>query len=419
MLELDSFHPAFLIVAVLGVVVAWLAYRRASDQKAARAAREALAKSEERFAKTFQASPDSILITRMKGGAIVEANDAFLRQIGGERQQVVGTRIVDWLAWTDPSRRGAYLEKLREEMEITDFEARFRLKDGREIDVLLSGRPIEFDGESCALSVSRNVTEINQVEQARRESERLLRRTIDTVPGAIAYVDKDQRVRISNNETVRMMGIPMNELIGKSVREIRGEAAFATLRAHVEAALAGKQVEYEAEVKNAHGKIISTWTSYTPYFAETGEVLGYFALMIDVSERKRAENELIASKARLEGIIEMAPDAVIGIDSDQRIRLFNRGADTIFGFTSAEAIGQPLEMLLPEKTRENHGGLVEGFRRSAKSSRIMNLRGKVAGRRKDGEEFPAEASISKLELAGETVMTVMLRDISAREVMEA
>jgi two-component system, NtrC family, sensor kinase len=125
-----------------------------------------------------------------------------------------------------------------------------------------------------------------------------------------------------------------------------------------------------------------------------------------------AADRALASEARLAGILEIAEDAIISVDAEQRITLFNRGAGTIFGYASAEVIGRPLEMLLPERFRERHRLHIAAFGAGDEQARMMGARGRIWGRRKNGEEFPAEASISKLQAGDELVLTVILRDIT-------
>lgn len=120
----------------------------------------------------------------------------------------------------------------------------------------------------------------------------------------------------------------------------------------------------------------------------------------------------------LRRILEIAEDAIISTDVSGRICLFNRGAERIFGYEAREAIGQPLTMLMPERFRGEHAGAVQQFAGSETTSRAMADRGQIWGVRKDGSEFPAEASISKVEIGGELIFTVILRDTTARREAE-
>src|SRR4051812_11548194 len=128
-------------------------------------------------------------------------------------------------------------------------------------------------------------------------------------------------------------------------------------------------------------------------------------------EQSRMDEELRVSEAKFSGILAIAADAIITIDGAHRILHFNHGAEEIFGYSAAEAIGQPLSALLPERFRGTHDQHIEAFGQSAENARRMGHRREVAGHRKNGSEFPAEASISKLDLPdGSRIFTVVLRD---------
>jgi len=114
----------------------------------------------------------------------------------------------------------------------------------------------------------------------------------------------------------------------------------------------------------------------------------------------------------LSDIVKISADAVICLDADRRITLFNEGAENIFGWTSAEMIGQPLERLLPERARAVHDSHMEGFRKAKEDSRKMGQRREISGVRKNGEEFPAEAAIAKVHMGDSVVYSVVLRDIT-------
>lgn len=114
-------------------------------------------------------------------------------------------------------------------------------------------------------------------------------------------------------------------------------------------------------------------------------------------------------------ILDLADDAIISVDADQSIILFNQGAEKMFGYSSSEVSGKQLEILLPPHVANVHRTHVQEFNRSSQTARRMGERQKILGRRKDGTEFPAEASISKVALAdGGTMFTVIMRDVTQR-----
>ncbi len=124
---------------------------------------------------------------------------------------------------------------------------------------------------------------------------------------------------------------------------------------------------------------------------------------------------LRASQARLAAIMEIAEDAIIAVDQAFRIIGFNRGAEHIFGYTAREALGQPLDILIPPRFREAHRGHMRVFAAAPESARRMGERREIYGLRRDGSEFPAEASIAKLIEPSGITFTAILRDITARK----
>jgi PAS domain S-box-containing protein len=139
----------------------------------------------------------------------------------------------------------------------------------------------------------------------------------------------------------------------------------------------------------------------------------------DVAAHRAAEDALRGSEHQLASIFDIAADAIISVDEDQVITLFNQGAERIFGYAAAEAIGQPLDLLIPPDVHTKHRQHIRDFARSGEPARRMGERAEVRGRRKNGEVFPAEASISKLVIEGRHVFTAVLRDVTERRAAEA
>jgi PAS domain S-box-containing protein len=115
------------------------------------------------------------------------------------------------------------------------------------------------------------------------------------------------------------------------------------------------------------------------------------------------------------GIVAIAADGIITVDASQEIIFFNEGAERIFGWRAEEVLGRQLAMLIPQRFRGVHEGHMRGFGHGADTARRMGQRSEISGLRKNGEEFPAEASISRVTNEGETVFTVVIRDITDRK----
>jgi len=126
----------------------------------------------------------------------------------------------------------------------------------------------------------------------------------------------------------------------------------------------------------------------------------------------------LSSGDPLAQILNLADDAIISVDEGQRIVLFNQGAERIFGYVASEVAGQPLDLLLPEDLARVHRAHVQAFANSPIASRRMGERQEIKARRKNGTNFPAEASISKVQFDQKTMFTVILRDVTERVLNE-
>ena len=136
-------------------------------------------------------------------------------------------------------------------------------------------------------------------------------------------------------------------------------------------------------------------------------------------EESRMSDLKIEVPARFANILDIAEEGIIAIDREQRIVLFNHGAERVFGWRSSEVIGQHLDVLIPDRYLASHRKDVDDFGRSPVASRLMGDRRPVAGKRKDGSEFPAEISICKFQENGESFYAAILRDVTERKKIEA
>jgi len=165
---------------------------------------------------------------------------------------------------------------------------------------------------------------------------------------------------------------------------------------------------HSAQVEQAHAEGLMMEAQEARYHADREAVRA-------VVDREQAEEQLLISRLRLESIIESAMDAIITVDEEQRVVLFNRAAEQMFGCSTQEAIGQPLDRFLPARFRDAHRRHVRDFSQSGVTSRKMGKLGTVMGLRSNGEEFPIEAAISHIAVERKTYSTVVLRDITERK----
>ena len=225
------------------------------------------------------------------------------------------------------------------------------------------------------------------------------------------------------------IGGTSSALTGYSLAEVRGHHVwdFLLIPGEVEPVMAVFVKLRTTELTSAFTNYWITKTGERRWIAWShtlspgpgGQVQYIVKTGIDRTESKLIANALHLADARLSGIIEIAADAIITIDNQHRIVIYNRAAETIFGWSAAEAMGKPLDLLLPARCRAVHGQQVRNFGSGSVTARHMGEREVgISGRRKNGEEFPAQAAISKLDVDGTQWLTVVLRDVTEQKQQE-
>ncbi|MGH7555715.1 MAG: sensor histidine kinase [Longimicrobiales bacterium] len=187
------------------------------------------------------------------------------------------------------------------------------------------------------------------------------------------------------------------------------------VRAAIREAARGGFVRYEVELAGRDGRRAIVDLSLSPVRDDGNAVTFVLAEGRDVTGMRLAERERRVTEEKFRNIVSISSDAIISVDADQRIIHFNQGAEQTFGWEANEVLGQRLEILLPERFREIHHEHVRRFAASPVAARRMGERQEISGLRRGGIEFPADASISKTQVDGNWIFTVVLRDITARK----
>jgi PAS domain S-box-containing protein len=337
--------------------------------------------------------------------------------LGYAREELIGKSVVDIVSPEDIPRLAPAREYLLSEGAVQVAEWTTLKKDGTPVLVEASAK-ILADGRWQAFV--RNIGDRKRVERALQESEERFRLTIDDAPIGMALVALDgQFVRV-NRVLCEITGYTADELTKLKFHDITHEGDLETDVALSQQLARGEIPRYQLEKRyiRKDGSIVDVMLSGSVLRGPDGTPLYYIAEIEDITERKRAERALRLSEAKFSGIVSIAADAIISADRNQRIIVFNEGAEQIFGYTKEEMIGAPFDRLIPERYRAKHTEDFARFAAGDEVSRRMAERGEVYGLRKTGEEFPAEASISKVSVGNDTFFSVVLRDITYRKNVE-
>jgi PAS domain S-box-containing protein len=242
---------------------------------------------------------------------------------------------------------------------------------------------------------------------------------VEAAMDPIISVDEAQRIVAFNAAAEQAFGRQRDAVAGQPLDILIPERYRVTHRADVDrfgrTGITSRRMGAQAALRalRANGEEFPIDASISQHFDDGRKF--YTVILRDVSERMRAATRLEQSEARLRGILDSAMDAIITVDEAQRVVLLNNAAEAMFGWTRDEALGAPLDRFIPERFRSAHAAHVRQFGETGVTSRRMGgaLR-IVTGRRRDGEEFPIDASISQISESGQRFFTVILRDVTAR-----
>jgi PAS domain S-box-containing protein len=306
-------------------------------------------------------------------------------------------------------RRVNRLLEVTKQLALGNLGARSGLPEGRgEIHQLI--RTID----ELAESLERSMEKRTQAEQALRESEQLYRALVENVAEGIGINVGTRRVFANTallkihglNDPAQMIGAPLDQFIFPEDRNLVIQRTLARQRGE-----AVPQV-YEYRILRPDGSVRTVETSATPIVYQ-GRAAALVALR-DRTEDKLAELLLRESENKFRSVVESATDAVVSADNQGSIIFFNKSAEQIFGYSTLEAIGKPLTLLMPERYHSaHHQGLIR-YVSTGKAS-ILGKTVEMTGRRKDGSEFPVDVSLAAWNNNGEPYFTAFIRDVTQRK----
>jgi PAS domain S-box-containing protein len=428
-----------LVIATMGLVV-WQSQHlesraRQAGREAVAAADRALAESgrrleaEARLAAFIREVREYAIFSIDPRGKITSWNAGVQRLLGYSREEFLGMPVS--ALFPDDEEGQAAAERELEEARRVGVAGNDRPMRRRDNTIFwASGLTTAIYDERGGLAgytkVMRDLTEQRLAEERIRQSEEHFRGIIDSAMDAIITIDEDQKITIFNPAAEKMFHCPASQAMGQPLdrfippehrRAHRGYVDRFGTTGITSRAMGAHQRPLAA--MRADGEVFPMEATIS-HTVVGGKRL-YTAIVRDISERLRHEEALRQSEERFRAIIDSATDAILTIDEEQRITLFNPAAEKMFRCPAREALGQSLEKFIPAELRHRHRQHVEHFGQTGVTRRAMGM-GEGGGihqqalpaLRADGEVFPMEATISQIMVGGRRLYTAIVRDISGR-----
>ncbi|HEX9643067.1 MAG TPA: PAS domain S-box protein [Acidimicrobiia bacterium] len=390
------------------------------------------------LAALVESSSDTIVSIDLDG-VVTSWNPAADELYGYSADEVVGTPITSIVPEHRLQEMEAALAAVRHGETITGLETVRLTRDGRAVDVAVTLSPMRDAAGTVRWTseIGRDIGYRKTAERALRQAERRKAAVIEASIDGIITADHRGRILEFNPGAERIFGWKASEVIGKEMADtiippIHRDAHRHGLSRYLrtgESHILGRQIELAA--RRADGSDFPVELGITAVDLD-GTTL-FTAHVRDITERKRAEGsqraandalrryteeleeseqtirraqeEAIEAARRADLTLDQASDALVAVDPEGRIVLFNQAAQSMFGYAFDEVKDRPLEILVPPAAAERHPGLVQAFIRSGHGRRLMAPdRSLLTARRKDGSEFPAAITVGPIDLGTGTAM---------------
>ena len=394
---------------------------------------EELVQSREQFAVTLASIGDGVITTDARC-RISFINPEAERLTGWMRQEAMGQPLTSVFQIRNEDSREPMEDPAKKVLELGTVIglANHTLlvnKEGYELPIADSGAPIR-DAQGNILGVVlvfRDCRAEREKEIALEDRVALqgqLAKIAETAPGAICSFqqrpDGSSYFPYCNATIEQIFSIPV-ETLGRDasgIFEMINPQDVGKVRSAIEES-AKNLTTWSCEFRVINPERGEIWVEgrSVPQRQLDGSVL-WHGILQDVTVRHQAEEQIRGGEARLSAIIHSAISGVITVDEQQNIILFNPAAEQMFGYTEAEAIGRPMDQFIPPRYRAAHQHHIRKFGKAEIAGRKMGQREGIFGLRRNGDEFPVEASISHVEFGGKKMFTVILRDVTEEKKAE-
>jgi diguanylate cyclase (GGDEF)-like protein/PAS domain S-box-containing protein len=254
-------------------------------------AEQALRKSEE-YRNLFKLANDAIIIFEPENRNVLDVNDYACKMYGYPREEFIGRSLKEVSA--NVEQGDERLARLLKHETIESFEIVHYRKDGTQINLLINSAIIEFEGKPAVLSINRDITSRIKAETRMRESEYKLRTLIENMSEGLVHLDQDDRIIFTNRRFCEMTGYREEELAGQNATQLLlDEEGQKIVEQANHRRRQGIADNYELRLRTAQGKMIWTLVGAVPTFDINGEIVGSMCVHTDITERKRAEEQLI------------------------------------------------------------------------------------------------------------------------------
>lgn len=266
--------------------------------------------------------------------------------------------------------------------------------------------------------ITKHLRQMRQLDRSLHLAEENYQALIDQPLAGVAKIDAQTgRYLAVNQRLCAITGYDTQELLSKTLFDITHPDDWANTKLYLdggEDSPVGTPQTFQKRYIHKDGRTVHTViSSHTVKNLQTGTV-ERIGLIQDISAAVANQAMLKEQEARLSIIIHNSMDAIITIDTQERILIFNAAAELMFGYPAQEALTMTLSRLIPQAQRAGHHAHVQAFAQSGDTARKMGAKLVLKGLRANGEQFPLDASISRAHSDGQLYMTVILRDLTAQ-----